>query len=76
MARAGKLPCGCVICEQCRAANALHDACSEKHCMAPLDADLQCIVAAWNVLPSAIKAAILVLAQSQCVSEGLGGCQS
>jgi hypothetical protein len=65
----GQLPCGRVICEECRAANALQGPCSDCHWMAFLDADLQRIVAAWNGLPAAIKAAFVVLGDlAECES--------
>ena len=64
-AATGKLPCGCVICEECRAANALHGDCSSCLCMASLDADLQQIVETWSSLPGPIRAAILTLAKLQ-----------
>jgi len=54
-------------CETCRAANALQDACSESHCMASLDADLQRIIAASSVLPVAIKAAVVAILELQPV---------
>ena len=63
----GKLRCGCVICEDCRAANALHGPCPDCRWMASLDADLQGIITVWNGLPAAIKAAFVVLVRSQSV---------
>jgi hypothetical protein len=61
----GELPCGCVICKECLAANALYGPCSDCHWMASLDADLQRVVAAWNRLSAAIKTAIVFLIKSR-----------
>ena len=61
----GKLPCGCVICEQCRAANALH--CESFNCLslASIDTNLQEVIAAWDGLPEAIRRAVMALIGSQ-----------
>jgi hypothetical protein len=57
----GQLPCGCVVCEECRAANALH--CESSNCLslASTDPNLQRVIAAWDTLSKAAKAAILAL---------------
>jgi hypothetical protein len=60
-----QLPCGCVFCEECRAANALHDDCSSCLNLTSADADLQRVVAAWVALPKVIRRAIVVLIESQ-----------
>jgi hypothetical protein len=57
----GQSPSGCVFCAECRAANALH--CESSNCLslALTDANLQRVIAAWNQLSKAAKAAILAL---------------
>jgi hypothetical protein len=57
----GTLPCGCVICDECRAANALQIKGTEGHCPAAVDPDLQFIAEAWAALPVAQRKAIVVL---------------
>jgi hypothetical protein len=57
----GNLRCGCVICERCRAANALHIDSTNLLDLASSDADLQRIAAAWDRLAKAAKAAIVAL---------------
>jgi hypothetical protein len=60
-AASGILPCGCVICEECRAARALQNGCSTWLDLSSLDADLQSVHAAWGGLPTAIRKAVLAL---------------
>jgi len=57
----GKLPCGCVFCEECRAANALQSKRSTWLNMASLDADLHRVIASWPALPGPIRAAMMAL---------------
>jgi hypothetical protein len=64
-AATGQLPCGCVICEECRAARALHFRRTEWLELASSDADLQRVIATWGNLPEPIRRAILVLVGSQ-----------
>jgi len=54
-------PCGCVIWEQCRAANALHSGRPEWLEMALDDTDLQRVVEAWADLPESMRKAIAFL---------------
>jgi hypothetical protein len=61
----GKLPCGCVICDECRAAMALQSGRTEWLEWASLDADLQRVIASWTQLPPAIRVAIAAIVQSQ-----------
>jgi hypothetical protein len=63
-AATGILPCGCVMCQECRAALALQTGCSEGHELALNDADLQRVMLAWPSLPDAIRRAMLVLVDS------------
>jgi hypothetical protein len=60
----GNLPCGCVICEECRAARALRFARSNWPDLASLDVDLQSVHAVWDGLPVAIRNAVLALIRS------------
>jgi len=60
----GKLPCGCVICEECRAALALQNWRPQWLEVAFVDADLQRVVEAWDGLPRSIKAAIAALVRA------------
>jgi hypothetical protein len=57
----GNLPCGCVICEKCRAANALYAGRPNFLDLALIVADLQGVIAAWSMLPAAVRAAMTVL---------------
>jgi len=61
----GNLPCGCVICEECRAALALQTESLEWLAMALFDADLQRVIMVWDSLPTLIRNAILALARLQ-----------
>ncbi len=61
LAATGLLPCGCVICEKCRAALALHSWRPEWLEVAFDDAELQRVVELWDRLPFAIRAAIKAL---------------
>jgi len=61
----GYLPCGCVICDECRAARALHFSSSNWLDLSSLDADLQSVHAAWSSLPDAIRKAIIALVEVQ-----------
>jgi hypothetical protein len=45
--------CGCVNCQHAGAARALHPGGLNCHCVGSLDADQQCVIAAWDGLPSA-----------------------
>jgi len=60
----GKLPCCCAICEECRAAGALHFPHTAWLELASFDPDLRRVIAAWSGLPAAIRKAILVLVGS------------
>lgn len=62
------LPCGCEICENRRAANALHAGDSNRLDVASIDVDLRQIVASWGTLPNAIRRAMTALARSQELS--------
>jgi hypothetical protein len=55
----------CVICEDCRAAWALHFGSANGLDMSSLDADLQSVHVAWGGLPAAIRKAIAVLVETQ-----------
>ena len=55
------LPCGCVICQECRAAQALHLECPEWHELVANDIDLQAVIKGWAALPDVICKAILGL---------------
>jgi hypothetical protein len=61
----GKLDCGCVICEECRAAMALHSDGTDWLDLAMADADLQSVNREWSVLTAPLKAAIRALIRSQ-----------
>jgi hypothetical protein len=61
----GKLDCGCVICEECRAAMALHSDVTDWLDLALADPDLQSVIRAWTVLGAPLKAAIRALIGSQ-----------
>lgn len=63
-AATGKLPCGCVICEECRAALALQNWRPEWLEVAFDDADLQRVVESWERLPTPMRRAILALVNS------------
>lgn len=60
-AATGLLPCGCVICEECRAAMALQNWRPEWLEVAFDDADLQRVVENWDNLADAIRLAITAL---------------
>jgi hypothetical protein len=53
--------CGCENCQQCRAANALHEECFKLRFLASLDAELQCVVGAWTGLATPLRSAVLAL---------------
>lgn len=55
------LPCGCVICDNHRAANALHLEGASWHTVSLSDADLQFVIARWAQLPKPIRAAVVAL---------------
>ena len=55
------LPCGCVICEECRAARVLQPGRSNWLDTSSLDADLQRVIVAWDLLPEAVRTAVLAL---------------
>jgi hypothetical protein len=57
----GNLPCGCVICDECRAANALQSGRPTWFAMASVDADLHRVIASWPTLPGPIRAAMMAL---------------
>jgi hypothetical protein len=61
----GTLPCGCVICEQCRAARTLHFGRPNWLDLSSLDAGLQSVHVAWHGLPDAIRRAIVALIETQ-----------
>ncbi|MBX9791378.1 MAG: site-specific integrase, partial [Pirellulales bacterium] len=60
----GLLPCGCVICEECRAALALQNWRPEWLEVAFDDADLQRVVESWDAMPGSVRRAIVGLAES------------
>lgn len=64
LAATGKLPCGCVICEECRAALALQNWRPQWLEVTFDDPDLQRVVESWDALPAAMKAAIMALVRS------------
>jgi hypothetical protein len=66
----GKLPCGCVFCQECRAALALHSWRPQWLELAFDDADLQRVLDSWGLLPAAIRRAVLALIASQESSHG------
>jgi hypothetical protein len=51
------------LCQSSCAAQALHA--GGLNCLSSLDADLQCVIAAWDGLPAAIRTATLALIGSQ-----------
>jgi hypothetical protein len=57
----GDLSCRCVICQECRAANALHSGCLTWLELASRDTDLRRVIDAWEKLPAAIRRAIVTL---------------
>jgi hypothetical protein len=57
--------CDCEVCQECRAAYALHFECFKSRLLASFDADLQQLMNGWACLPEAIRAAIIALAESQ-----------
>jgi hypothetical protein len=57
-----------VICEQCRAANALHFKDAERQCPAWNDAELQFVIGTWASLSSDQRKAIVVLAGGEAAS--------
>jgi hypothetical protein len=60
----GNLPCGCVICDECRAALALHPEFLKWLALALHDADLQAVLAKWDTLPGSIRKAMMALLNS------------
>jgi len=60
----GILPDCCVICNECRAAQALHSEFFKRHLLASLDADLQAVVVNWHSLPGTIRKAMMALFES------------
>jgi hypothetical protein len=58
------LPCGCVICDECRAATALHSSVADRPNLASIDADLRNVLDAWSRLPNSIRRAILALVEA------------
>ena len=61
----GKLDCGCVICEECRAAMALHPYGLDWLDLALSDGDLQSVIRAWKCLREPLRKAIRALLGSQ-----------
>jgi hypothetical protein len=57
----GALDCGCVICEECRAAMALHPHGRDWLDLALSDSDLQCVISAWKGLAEPMRRAIRAL---------------
>jgi hypothetical protein len=57
-------PSAFVICEECRAALALHSECFKRQLLASLDADLLAVIARWDSLPGAIRKAMMDLLES------------
>jgi len=55
--------CGCVICDDCRAANALHTAGIQGHAQSPIDADLRAVAMCWERLSAAQRKKIAKLAR-------------
>lgn len=64
-AATGALACGCVMCQECRAALALQTRRFNWRELALIDTDLQWLTAEWSRLPTAIRGAITALARSQ-----------
>ena len=64
-AATGILPCGCVICEECRAALALQTGRAEWLESALDDADLRRVVSVWGDLPDVLRRAILSVAEAR-----------
>jgi hypothetical protein len=60
-----KLDCGCVICEECRAAMVLYPHSLDWLDLALADADLQSVIRAWKGLAEPIRRAIWALLGSQ-----------
>jgi hypothetical protein len=61
----GSLPCGCVICQQCRDEQARHLCRTDWFETASYDADLQLVIAAWGDMPETIHWAMMALIGSQ-----------
>jgi hypothetical protein len=59
----------CEMCQQCRAAYALHFECFKGHFLASLDADLQRVISAWKSLDDESRWAIMNSLDSFCPSE-------
>ncbi len=55
------LPCGCVICHECRAARALHFRRPEWLESSLNDTDLQRVISGWSKLPEAMRTTVMVL---------------
>jgi hypothetical protein len=64
-AATGLLPCGCVICEECRAALALQSWRPEWLEVAFDDADLQRVVESWDRLPVTMRQAIVSMVSAR-----------
>jgi hypothetical protein len=60
--------CNCENCQQCRAANALHEECFKTRYLASLDKDLQQVINSWEPLNAAARRAIA----AQFADRGLG----
>jgi hypothetical protein len=57
--------CDCVDCDKCRAARALQTGDINGRDLAFDDADLQRVISAWHILPTAVRRAVLGLVESQ-----------
>jgi hypothetical protein len=56
--------CDCENCQQCRAANALHEQCFKMRFLTTLDADLQRVIGAWGQLSDAMRIAMRAFVES------------
>ena len=72
--------CTCEECQQCRAANALHFECFNRHFLTSFDADLQRVIAAWDVLDDRTRREMVASAlaalkeRDACLNRKAGSC--